>query len=110
MEELIYWLRWLICLPVGFYFAVCALGNWSLIGVMIYSGIKKQEFSTSFALPFIGPLLGMAFFLLIPIPSWNSLWWTAMLIEPMWMLGIYFLIGTGIARLLRIEEDEFETP
>lgn len=99
MDSAIYWIRWSAALPLGIIFALCAIGNWGILFTgLCNTWIRNIAFSSSFILPFFGPLVGIAFFLLIPITSLNSLFWLAVIIEPMWLLGLYCLVTGPFAR------------
>jgi hypothetical protein len=63
MDIILEYLQWLVAVPVRALFLLCILGNWSLI-IGAVSGHLK---SFSLVLPFLGPVFGIVFFVVIPI-------------------------------------------
>jgi len=93
VENLILAIRWLLAVPAGMLFILCILGNWSLILGGLFTLLRGQRGeSFSLVLPFIGPVLGIVFFLAVPLKGFASWWWLSMLIEPTWLLGAWFLL------------------
>jgi hypothetical protein len=92
MDTAIYIARWAGAIPAGLLFALCAFGNWSIIVAWGVATIRRQDFSSSFVLPFFGPPLGVLFVALLPISDSFSYWWTAFLIEPTWLVGLWMLL------------------
>lgn len=88
MELILDTIRWLIAVPAGLLFLLCALGNWSLI----VGGFLGQVKSFSLVLPFLGPLFGIVMFVAIPIGGFSWYWWVAAIIEPTWLLGAWCLV------------------
>ena len=98
-DSIFYWLRWIAAIPLGVVFILCAVGNWGILLTGLYNTwVKDREYSSSFLLPFAGPLIGIGFFLLIPISFLNSLFWLAVIIEPMWLLGLWCLVTAPFVR------------
>jgi hypothetical protein len=84
---------WLIAVPAALLFALCILGNWSLLIGAAFCRLRDPESSGfSLFLPFLGPVLGIVFFLTVPLKGFARWWWLAMLIEPTWVLGAWFLL------------------
>ncbi len=94
METAIYILRWLCAVPIGAVFALCAIGNWGILLTAAFSYFfsRESEYSSSFILPYLGPILGVAFFLLVPISNTAWYWWTSFIIDP-----IFLIAGIGLA-------------
>jgi hypothetical protein len=93
-------LRWLIVVPVGALFLLCILGNWSLIIGAMLGHLK----SFSLVLPFLGPVFGIVFFVVIPIDGVASYWWLAALMEPTWLLGAWCLVTWPFAPRIQLPE------
>jgi hypothetical protein len=100
MGILIALVRWMIAIPAGLLFALCALGNWSLLIGLIIGRLK----STSLILPFFGPAFGLIFVFAVPIPGVVRYWWVVPLVEPTWILGAWILLALGIMRLRRARD------
>ncbi|QQL44595.1 hypothetical protein [Sulfuriroseicoccus oceanibius] len=106
MDTALYWSRWIVALPLGAIFLLCAIGNWQLlIGGMIRAIKTGKSLSGSMILPFIGPVLGIGFFLLIPVAPMNSLFWLAPIIEPTWMVGLYCLLTGPFAKRMKADRN-----
>jgi hypothetical protein len=82
--------RLLFAAVAGLLFVLCVLGNWGLVvGGLYQAVIKKRQTSVSLVLPFLGPIFGIVFFLLVPIEGMWRFWWMAPLIEPTWLLAVW---------------------
>ncbi len=99
MNLLLDLVRWLIAVPAGLLFALCVLGNWlGVVGLLVSR--RKPGVSSTFVLPFLGPIFGMIFLVAVPIAGLAQYWWIAPLIEPTWVMGLLWLVSAGVARLL----------
>jgi hypothetical protein len=87
-------LWWLIAVPTGLLFFLCAITNW----LILVGGVIGRPLSTSFVLPSLGPALGIVFFVTIPIGGVASWWWLAVLLEPTWLLCAWGLFVASFAR------------
>jgi hypothetical protein len=65
-----------LALPAGLLFALCILGNW-LMSIAIISKVIRGDRShgPSLVLVFIAPILGIVFFLTVPVVGAARLWW-----------------------------------
>src|SRR5438105_1606610 len=84
---------WVGGIHLGLLFLLCSVGNWSLI----IGAIRGRLKSFSLVLPFLGPVFGIMFFLLVPIDGLSRYWWLAPLIEPTWLLGAWCLVTSPFA-------------
>jgi hypothetical protein len=90
--------RWVIAVPAGLVFALCVLGNWSLLIGGLVNLLRGRETTFSLVLPFLGPLSGVIFFLAIPVSGFMRWWWLALLIEPTWLVGVCALATSLLAK------------
>jgi hypothetical protein len=88
MNSLLDIVRWAAAILAGLLFLLCILGNWSLIIGAVLGHLKRF----SLVLPFLGPVFGIVWFLVVPIDGMATYWWLATLIEPTWLLGIWCLV------------------
>lgn len=61
MEILLEIVRWTIAVPAALLFLMCIVGNWSLVIGAALGQLKRF----SMILPFLGPVFGIVFFLLV---------------------------------------------
>ncbi len=90
--------RWLIAVPAGLIFALCALGNWL---VLLAVWVEHREGGYSFVLPFFGPAFGLVFFFSVPLPGARADWWVALVADPITLIGLAFLLSRVIEKLVR---------
>jgi hypothetical protein len=90
--------RWLIAVPAGPLFALCVIGNWSVIIAWL---VERRESGYSLALPFLGPVFGLIFLIAVPIPGAVRYWWAVPLAEPTWFIGLVALLSVGVTKLSR---------
>jgi hypothetical protein len=85
--------RWLIAVPVGLLFALCVIGNWSVIIAWL---VERRVSGYSLVLPFLGPVFGLIFLVAVPIPAAVRYWWVVPLAEPTWLIGLVALLAVGV--------------
>ena len=106
MDTALHWLRWTIAIPLGVVFLLCAVGNWQiLIGGLVQAFRTGKPRSSSLILPFIGPVIGIVFFLVVPVKALNAYFWVAPIIEPTWMMSVYCLVTGPIAKKMAADKN-----
>jgi hypothetical protein len=90
--------RWLIAVPAGLLFALCVIGNWSVIIAWL---VERRESGYSLVLPFLGPVFGLIVLVAVPIAGAVRYWWVVPLAEPTWFIGLVAVLSVGVTKLSR---------
>jgi hypothetical protein len=100
MHPLLDGLRWGIAFPAMLIFGVCLAGNWAtVIGGLVATLRSGQGRSGSFILPFVGPLLGVLFFLAVPATGYWRWFWVPVALDPIVVLTLWTGFASAVMRL-----------
>ncbi len=94
MESAVLTVRWCVAIATGLTFLCCAVGNWIIL-LSSFIGILRghpESSGGSFVLPYAGPILGLLFFLSIPVDGFATYWWLAFIIEPFYLVCVYAIV------------------
>jgi hypothetical protein len=100
MHLLLLGIRWAVAIPAFLVFVLCLLGNWAtIVGFIItINRSNSKTNSTSFLLPFVGPLLGVTFFLVVPLAGLSRWFWLPIVIDPLFLLAVWSVLVLGLLK------------
>jgi hypothetical protein len=100
MHLLVLGLRWAVAIPAFLVFVLCLLGNWAaIVGFVIaINRPNAKNNSTSSLLPFVGPLFGVTFFLVVPLAGLSRWFWLPIVIGPLFVLAVWSVLVLGLLK------------
>jgi hypothetical protein len=100
MHLLLLGIRWAVAIPAFLVFVLCLLGNWAaIVGFVIaINRCDSKTTSMSFRLPVVGPLLGVTFFLVVPLAGLSRWFWLPIVIDPLFVLAVWSVLALGLLK------------